>query len=556
MLNHLVFDSFTNHQYQDLVDRDTLSYETHSENSIFFEVDGPYRAMILPSSKEEDKLLKKRYAVFNDDGSLAELKGFEVKRRGELKLIKIFQSQIFKVFLDGANLDSCYAAVARVADQWLDILFSKARGLPDAELFDLITENRSMSKALESYAGMKSTSICTARRLAEFLGDEMVKDKGLACKFVISRQPQDLPVSERAVPVAIFAADPPTRRQFLRRWLRDPALEDRDIRDILDWDYYLERFGSVIQKLITIPAAMQGVSNPVPRIRHPDWLAKRVSAAMSRHKQRHITDAFKKVSKEEYLQKAAVEDARIRDEVAADMEDFGSSGSAIARPKTGVCRTNAHKKKSRADAPATAEGIAARIAELGTAPDPSDDYSAWLTHAKQVWRLRRSLRVLRQKALDSGDILPEDSVLAPADSTGTTLGQFFGRTQVALARNTWHIVQWAESDVPGELRAWAWMGGQLHSVRVSVPRTLYVTSTVPSQEITDSRFFTEARNVLPRTSYTPQSTHLYKCVMPESEYIAHQSSWSSFFAHPSIGGVYETQVTALDRALIQLGATA
>ncbi len=26
--------------------------------------------MILPTSKEEDKNLKKRYAVFNDDGSL------------------------------------------------------------------------------------------------------------------------------------------------------------------------------------------------------------------------------------------------------------------------------------------------------------------------------------------------------------------------------------------------------------------------------------------------------------------------------------------------------
>lgn len=67
-----------------------------SENSIFFEVDGPYRAMILPASKEENKLLKKRYAVFNDDGSLAELKGFEIKRRGELKIIKIFQSEVFK----------------------------------------------------------------------------------------------------------------------------------------------------------------------------------------------------------------------------------------------------------------------------------------------------------------------------------------------------------------------------------------------------------------------------------------------------------------------------
>jgi hypothetical protein len=30
--------------------------------------------MILPASKEEGKLIKKRYAVFNLDGTLAELK--------------------------------------------------------------------------------------------------------------------------------------------------------------------------------------------------------------------------------------------------------------------------------------------------------------------------------------------------------------------------------------------------------------------------------------------------------------------------------------------------
>jgi DNA polymerase epsilon subunit 1 len=47
--------------------------------------------MILPASKEEGILIKKRYAVFNEDGTLAELKGFEIKRRGELKLIKVFQ---------------------------------------------------------------------------------------------------------------------------------------------------------------------------------------------------------------------------------------------------------------------------------------------------------------------------------------------------------------------------------------------------------------------------------------------------------------------------------
>lgn len=44
----------------------------------FDKVDGPYKAMILPASTEKDKKLKKRYAVFDLDGSLAELKGFEV----------------------------------------------------------------------------------------------------------------------------------------------------------------------------------------------------------------------------------------------------------------------------------------------------------------------------------------------------------------------------------------------------------------------------------------------------------------------------------------------
>lgn len=45
----------------------------------------------------------------------------------------------------------------------------------DAELFELIGENRSMSRKLEDYGEQKSTSISTAKRLAEFLGDDVVK---------------------------------------------------------------------------------------------------------------------------------------------------------------------------------------------------------------------------------------------------------------------------------------------------------------------------------------------------------------------------------------------
>ena len=80
-----------------------------------------------------------------------------MKRRGELKLIKIFQTQIFKFFLDGSTLAECYGAVARVADRWLDVLYSKGGDLSDDELMDLICENRSMSKTLKEYGSQKST---------------------------------------------------------------------------------------------------------------------------------------------------------------------------------------------------------------------------------------------------------------------------------------------------------------------------------------------------------------------------------------------------------------
>lgn len=71
-----------------------------------------------------------RYAVFNEDGSLAELKGFEIKRRGELQLIKIFQSSVFEAFLKGSTLEEVYGSVAKVADYWLDVLYSKVRSPP------------------------------------------------------------------------------------------------------------------------------------------------------------------------------------------------------------------------------------------------------------------------------------------------------------------------------------------------------------------------------------------------------------------------------------------
>lgn len=415
MLNHLVHDQFTNHQYQTLVNREQHEFAARSENSIFFEIDGPYRAMILPSSTEEGKQLKKRYAVFNKDGSLAELKGFEVKRRGELKLIKIFQTQLFKQYLEGNTIEECYAAVAQVANYWVDILDTKGAMLQDHELFDLLSENRSMSKSLDEYEGQKSTSISTAKRLAEFLGDEMVKDRGgLACQFIISEQPIGDPVNTRAIPVAIWSVEPEIRQHYLRNWLKDSARADFDIRNIIDWQYYRERFGSTVQKLIIIPAALQGVSNPVPRIPPPDWLAKRISTLTSKSKQLKITDLFSK--------KPAVDNI-------------------------------------------TATVAESQVVEVPTCPNFETDYVGWLEHQKKyVWKIGVKSQTAPSKTVKKGK---------------KTLDHFVTTENRSIVNKPLHVLDVFESKTPGHYILTISVDRQIRRITVKHPRRFFLHCHAP-----------------------------------------------------------------------------
>lgn len=73
----------------------------------------------------------------------------------------------------------------------------------------------------------KSCAITTAKRLAQFLGDERVKDKGLNCTYVIAARPEAAPTSERAVPVSIFSAEPAVARAWLRKWCGDVGNGER-----------------------------------------------------------------------------------------------------------------------------------------------------------------------------------------------------------------------------------------------------------------------------------------------------------------------------------------
>ena len=55
--------------------------------------------------------------------------------------MKIVQSSLFEKFRGGSVLKECHGEVARVADHWIDLLFSKAAHMPNDELFDLKLED-------------------------------------------------------------------------------------------------------------------------------------------------------------------------------------------------------------------------------------------------------------------------------------------------------------------------------------------------------------------------------------------------------------------------------
>ncbi|MCJ1382392.1 DNA polymerase epsilon catalytic subunit [Xylographa soralifera] len=531
MLNHLVHGKFTNHQYQELVDPKTFKYETHSDNTIFFEVDGPYRAMILPTSKEEDKNLKKRYAVFNHDGTLAELKGFEVKRRGELKLIKIFQTQIFKFFLEGTTLVETYAAVAKVSNKWLDVLYQHGSTLADEELIDLICENRSMSKTLEEYGTQKSTSITTAKRLAEFLGEQMIKDKGLNCKYIIASRPKNAPVTERAIPVAIFSAEQSVKRYFLRKWMKDDP-GDMDPRTILDWDYYLERLGSVIQKLITIPAALQKVRNPVPRVGHPEWLQRRINMKDDRFKQKKLTDLFGKPPLSEVAMN--ILDHRL----PPDLEDFDAS----RLPKSTASQTlKTVLKRKSPEFPAPPHlGPYANLPEV--MPSPNEDYSKFLEYQKKKWKIQKQARIRRRQLFGERNNVTTDS-----------LSGFFRNQAELLFANTWQVLQMRESDTPGIVRAFVLIDSKVHVLMVKVPRQVFLNlkgKDLPDVDITGCKV-EKVSHTLPNGH---PSVHLFKLTMSEEVYISSAQKLAILFNHPSVEGVYEKEIPLPIRAVLELGS--
>ncbi|CAI9778339.1 unnamed protein product [Fraxinus pennsylvanica] len=571
MLNVDVAINNTNDQYQTLKDPVNMTYATHSECSIEFEVDGPYKAMILPASKEEGILIKKRYAVFNDDGTLAELKGFEIKRRGELKLIKVFQAELFDKFLHGSTLEECYSAVASVANRWLDLLDNQGKDVADSELLDFISESSTMSKSLADYGEQKSCAVTTAKRLADFLGDAMVKDKGLHCQYVVACEPKGTPVSERAVPVAIFETNAEIMKFYVKKWCKISS--DIGIRSIIDWSYYKQRLSSAIQKIITIPAAMQKVANPVPRVVHPDWLHKRVREKEDKFRQRKLVDIFSVEKRDDAL--SAKNDLNasnhlIDEHNVKDLEDFRSNGkTSLVRPRPivhayGINNENSGSKTSfQVECPEQIDfggnGCMASKHPLQNVfikenIDRNVDYQGWLELRKRKWKETREKR--KRQRLDNSSTFnlmngvadKRSSIVNHKQPQGKTgVNSYFERHDLALMRSHWQIIQLVPSSQHGHYFAWAVINGNMCKIPILVPRVFYLNSKAPVTEEFPGR---RVNKILPHGRH---SYNLIEVIIDEDQFKAESKKLAAHLADPEVEGIYETKIPLDFNAILQIG---
>ena len=291
-------------------------------------------------------------------------------------------------------------------------------------------------------------------------------------------------------------------------------MQDFDIRTVLDWDYYIERLGGTIQKIITIPAALQGINNPVPRVQHPDWLHKKIMEKTDTLKQRKMTEMFFKGAKK-------VVDKE-NEPTVGDIEDVGGRKPLGLK---NVAVSNVSKRKASSDKPDKLDTSKNWREVLGDPPKRSDGLKEWIKFQKKKWQFQ-----FQQRRENSGG--SNKRFKNGVSRNPVTLGGFLQKARKTLMDTPWQIIQIAETGTPGLYKVWALVGPDLHCIKLVVPRIFYVNQKT-AKETTTGNFWRKVQKTLPRSHPV---FNLYEYSVPEDVFIQHQAQLMADLSTPDIEG--------------------
>lgn len=272
--------------------------------------------------------------------------------------------------------------------------------------------------------------------------------------MIISRFPPGQPVTERAIPTPIFNTEPKIRNYFLRKWSKDSSIQDFDIRNFIDWDYYIDRFSTTVRKIITIPAGLQNIDNPVARVKEPDWLRKMMQQKRATSNQRRISDLFRRAAPVVSPLNAGISGATSE----GDVTNEGGEGD-VTTMQLGEAGENEEAMEEvlpewdEATIPATKEPVRAPRASVKR----SADFEAWLRQRKQSWAESR------RRLVESAGPTP-----LPTSSAAPT--GYYQVLEIQPSDDS-TVVLWAVNPA-----------GQLQRVPVTVLHTLYLNSKKPLED--------------------------------------------------------------------------
>ena len=336
----------------------------------------------------------------------------------------------------------------------------------------------------------------------------------------------------------------------------------------MDWNYYKERLGSAVQKIITIPAAMQRVPNPVPRIQHPDWLHKKVAEKEDAYKQTKITNLLAKNVKKKGIDNDIDGDSElVRSHRVGDVEDIGVTKQRTefddgSMPAVGIASSTAHNQAICIESdhgnvvdrfPRKRNGGMGDISEntvpdhpAATQPSRQSSFGEWLDAKKLLWR---NARLARKRRIDGRGPQCRRSKMRVTHGVDS----MFAQQAISLASATWQVVSLTETEEPGVLKAWVVIQGRMHAVKIKIPRTFFVDMSSPSLDPLIRDIGSLVKRTLPEGS---DGLYTYKIVLDEALFRKFLPVLEGIAASSEVRGVYEGQISPLWNAAVAMGCLA
>lgn len=331
--------------------------------------------------------------------------------------------------------------------------------------------------------------------------------------MIISRFPPGQPVTERAIPTPIFNTEPKIRNYFLRKWSKDNSIQDFDIRNFVDWDYYIDRFSTTVRKIITIPAGIQNIDNPVTRVKEPDWLRRVMQEKRATTNQKRISDLFKHVVPAASVRELKGVEAR-EESVEAREEDMNTHEEDAINEE--LPQEDAMPDWETSEEPAVPKSRAS--------VKRSSDFAEWLKQRKAAWaESRRRLSEVNRP-------LPLRSTMSSQNSG------YYQILEIQLLADS-NVVLWSVNPT-----------GQLQRIPVEVMHTLYLNSKKPLEDPS----LHALTATLPMEQNEP-NRYLYSLTVREGKVSETVDALSRAYDLDTIEGVYNSKMPAVFNMILATG---